>query len=270
MKTCSAHPLSLLFSCSHNTHTSTRCLFLWDLKGISWMDSTLITYSSPTNEKHAALPDWNTQQPPRENTMSVELIKSTWGLTDRHTHTQGEPRARLTAAHISSFTVNDSWCVLVRSEIPYECTHLAVCTATTREANERVKMVKKDGRKSILSSSSWFPLISPHHYVYLCFWVCPSLSFAVKLSDGAGLRGIDHDKRLQALSTDGGVYDSATLHRDAAKPCPSIMLSTCCTKEVKCEKNREEGREGKETYLSTCPLLLPLPTSAWASGLSQK
>lgn len=84
-------------------------------------------------------------------------------------------------------------------------------------------------------------LISPSHYVYLCFWVCPSLSLAVKLSDGAGLSGIDHDRRLQALSTDGGVFDSATLHRDTAKPRPSIILSTW-TIEEKCGKNRGERR----------------------------
>lgn len=42
-----------------------------------------------------------------------------------------------------------------------------------------------------------------------------------------------------------GVYDSAALHGDTAKPRPSIMLSTCWTMGEKCEKNRErEGGEG--------------------------
>lgn len=56
-------------------HTSSR--FDGTQKGISWMDSALIIYSSAANEKHTVDPNWNTLQPPRENTMSVELIKST-------------------------------------------------------------------------------------------------------------------------------------------------------------------------------------------------
>lgn len=158
--------------------------------------------------------------------------------------------------------------VYVGLKIPYERIHLAVCFAATREANERVSMVKKGGRKSILSPSFWFTPISPCHYDCLCFWVCPSLSLAVKLNDGAGLSGIDHDKRLQALSTDGEVCTiSPALHRDTAEPRPSIMLSTCRTMEEKCEKNRGEERGRGKTYLSTGPLSL-LSILTLASGLT--
>ena len=85
---------------------------------------------------------------------------------------------------------------------------------------------RKEGRKSIrFSRSPRFNLISPRHYVVLCFWVCPSLSLAVKLSDGAGLSGIDHDKRLQALSTDGGgVRWRRFAWGTRPEPRPSIML----------------------------------------------
>lgn len=124
---------------------------------------------SQTNEKHTSLSDWNTQQPQRENTMSVELIKSTWGLTDTHTHprTVNQDRAGLTAAHISSFTVNDSWCLCVFAG-PKRPTWAHTFGFTLR---------CHPWSKSILSLSSQFTLISSYHHVYLGFWWCPGLFY---------------------------------------------------------------------------------------------
>lgn len=110
---------------------------------------------------------------------------------------------------------------------------------------------EKKKKKSIrLPRRSRFSLISACHYVYLCFEVCPSLSMAVELSDGAALSGIDHHQRSKALSTDGRVYDSSA-RGYRPRLCPSITLSTCRTMGGKCEKSREERRrrkgEGKHT-----------------------
>lgn len=112
-------------------------------------------------------------------------------------------------------------------------------------------------------------LISPCHYVYLCFWVCPSLSLAVKLSDGAGLSGIDHDERLQALSTDGGVHDSFAQGHGRALSIRHAVYLLDNGRKVWEEQRGKEGGWGK-TYLSTGPLSLPLPIPTLASGAHTK
>lgn len=201
---------------------------------------------------------WKTHSAPRlehsTTTKRKHNVSGTYQVhmrADWHTHIHRESRRRSFNCY-PHLLFHCKWFMMcicrLRNPI---CAYIWPCALLPPvKKNERVKMVKKEERKSILSSSSWFTLISPYHYVYLCFWVCPSFSLAVKLSDGAGLNGIDHHKCLEHLSTDGGVYDGSTLHRDTAKPCLSIMLSSCWTIEDKCEKNWEERRKGRGKHHS--------------------
>lgn len=184
----------------------------------------------------------NTQRSQTRTTKRKHSVSGTYQTHMRaDRHTQNQDWTSSTVAHISFLTVNDSWCLGFK--IPYECIDLPLCFSATHETNEDLARWRKEGGKSIPSPTSRFTAISRCHYACLCFWVCVSLSLAVKLNDGAGLSSIDHEQRLRALSTDGGVYDSTGPRVSPFHPSRCLPVGQW---RKKCEKNRWKERGGRE------------------------
>lgn len=126
--------LPLTLTTHTHAHTSSNCLFSMGPKG-DFMDGLRSNHLQLTNQ-------WETHSAPRlENSTTTKRKHNVSGTYQVHmmadTHTETQDRASLTVIHISSFTVNDSWCLCVFAglKVPYDRTHVAACSAATHEAS---------------------------------------------------------------------------------------------------------------------------------------
>lgn len=145
-----------VFGCSHNTHTSAS-LFFFFYTGLKrdFMDGLRSNHLQLTNQWETQGSQTGTLNNHQEKTQCQENLSNphegwqtpshthTCTQIDTHTHKENQGRSSLTVAHISSFTLNDSWCLCAFAgfKIPYE--HIRLVSAATPEVNERVNIGEK-------------------------------------------------------------------------------------------------------------------------------